>query len=667
MLLLRVWHDLSYHLAVTRCCPHMTATVAGQMTKVVCDIIGCIPSIPPFPSATICGKSADYYMSALVAATSSTTICASPPLSSSTIVNPLPATSVSAPGSGRLSRRGCLQQLEPPPDKTSSLDRHHHHRSDSCGPHHHHHRDSATSSSSADLAHATANAANQDMTNIDETNLGGSQGMVCFPGLAHSGTEAREGQVPQPLLARVDHLRNGLTPSPRHPLPQSPLITLQQRPSSLIPSREIVSSHELRAHSEVPCQLPTSLPLENQVIQHPEHLSLPPSYFQDVIVPPPLPPPPNDIQQSFNAAALSPIRGAPPPYHGIHTVIPKYQHTTGMQSPTSYGSPDPGSSPYSSERSLSPCSTLSPASPVQASPPEIQVQRQCFYPHPPTVACRKCNSVRLSNRHNAAVLVRRANSNAEAKRKSAQMVCGGSGGDSSDDERGPSILERLRREWQATVGNSKIQFEITHSPPQSPPPPPMLSSHSTPTLVPTQSPVVQQSSPPQPPIRQYQPLKQSSPLPLQTISSHTIPPLQQSSPPSQSPCTDIQSSLPTPSPPQSPPQSPPLHRPPLSPKRSPQPPGRTALQIIKTPNSLTVSDTSKVNVHNTPNNTNTKSNNLQVPNNKNTQDQLNKNYLNEQNEKIDSKIELVILEDTDELKSSCTKAETLQIPFHEII
>ncbi|CAL4131901.1 unnamed protein product, partial [Meganyctiphanes norvegica] len=627
--------------------------------------LGCTPPIPPFPSNTVSVKSTDYYMSALASATASTTTSASPTSSTSMTT---PAISVSAPGSGRLSRR-CLQQLAPPPDKTNSLDRHHHQRSESLS----HHCRGTTTSSSADLDAALAA---QDMQDIDETNLGGSVRMVCFPGLAHSGSEAREGQVSQPLLARVEHLRNGITPSPRHPSPQQIPITLQQRPASHIsrmPPREVVPEHELRACTEAPCHLPTPPPppppIENQVIQRPEHLSLPLTYFQDVTVPIPLPPPRDvsstlpDIQQSFNKAALSPLHGVPPPppYHGIHTVISNNNLATGMQSPTSFGSPDPGSSPYSSERSLSPCSTLSPASPDQATPPELHVQRQCFYPHPPTVACRKCNSVRLSNRHNAAILVRRANSNAEAKRTSAQMVCGSSGGDSSEDD-SPSILERLRREWKATIGNNKLQFDITHSPPQSPPLPAMQTPIPTQTPAPTQSPAVQQLSLPlQPPARQYQALKQSSPLPPQTISSHIILPLQQSSPQSQSPPTNLNSPVPSP-----PPQSPPLHRPPQSPKRSPQPPGRSAQQIRMSPNPVSASETPQFDTHNTANN-NTKSNHLQVPNNKNANDQKNKNNLNEQNANQYDKIELIILEDTDELKSSCTKEESLQPPFQEEI
>ena len=503
------------------------------------------------------------------------------------------------------------------------------------------------------------------------------QGMVCFPGLAHSGSEAGEGKVPQPLLARVEHLRNGYTSSPRHPLPQQTPITLQQpRPASLIPQippRDVVPAHEVEAFTEVPCHLPSQPPsLENHVIQRPSHLSLPLTYMQEGTVIPPLPSPHDmsstlpDVQQSFNKAALSPMRGAPPPpYHGIHTVISDNHLASGMQSPTSFGSPDPGSSPYSSERSLSPCSTLSPASPEQATPPDLNNQRQCFYPHPPTVACRKCNSVRLSNRQNAAILVRRANSNAEAKRTSAQMVCGSSGGDDSEEDRGPSILERLRREWQATIGNNKIEFELSHSPPQSPPPP-MQTSVSTQSLSTAKSPAVQQLSvPPQPPQRHYQSLKQSSPLPPQTISSLSILPLVQSSPLSQSPPTNPKSPAPPP-PPQSPPQSPPLHRPPHSPKRSPQPPGKSAQQIQKSPNSLSVSETMNIDLDNVTSNT-TKSNNLQVSNNKNAQDQINKNNLNEQNENQDGKIELIILEDTDELKSSFTERETLQLPFQEII
>ncbi|ROT84759.1 angiomotin [Penaeus vannamei] len=104
----------------------------------------------------------------------------------------------------------------------------------------------------------------------------------------------------------------------------------------------------------------------------------------------------------------------------------------------------PGSPPMTPNRRIGP--NMSPSTPNLATEMPVPRPAMCRNPHHPTVACRKCNSVRSSNRQNAAILVRRANSSAgQTNRNSAPLPACQSVVDTDD---APSILARLRREWE---------------------------------------------------------------------------------------------------------------------------------------------------------------------------------------------------------------------------
>lgn len=231
---------------------------------------------------------------------------------------------------------------------------------------------------------------------------------MCFPGLVNPSSAAGEGPVPQSLLAGVE------------------------QPTS------DVSLHSLGSH------LVPGLHSDLHTVSCPPY-DAPPSYPTAAAPPPP---PPRD--QSLMGGVPSPTtlartgsgrpRGDPPPYHGHHEVVSQQSaHTPTPPYPTDQTTPSliPGSPVTFTRR-------MAPSTPNLSTDVPLPRPSMCRNPHHPTVTCRKCNSVRSSNRQNAAILVRRANSSAGHGYRKSAPTCQAE----SDTDDTPSILARLRHEWE---------------------------------------------------------------------------------------------------------------------------------------------------------------------------------------------------------------------------
>lgn len=265
-----------------------------------------------------------------------------------------------------------------------------------------------------------------------DTNISLQLRVVCFPGLVNTSSAAGEGTISQPLLASVD----------RHP---SVLLHNQQ------PSNDL-SFLTINKGSEHPSGIQTTSYSDISGPPPPQYDS-PPAYAPDTTarVPSAREFSVLSMAQPQNLpchSSVSALRGDPPPYHGHHELLS--QGSTGLQSqsyyPSEHASPPlvPDSPPIHVKRDM-----ISPSAPNLSADMPLPRPPICRNPHHPTVACRKCNSVRSSNRHNAAILVRRANSSVGHGYRNSRPVSSCQADDDTDDT--PSILARLRREWE--MGN----------------------------------------------------------------------------------------------------------------------------------------------------------------------------------------------------------------------
>ncbi|XP_071530758.1 uncharacterized protein [Panulirus ornatus] len=390
--------------------------------------LGCAPPIPPFPSLSHTSVSTSStkpnainpYLDLAVPSFTSSCIAStsSASLTSSALVGQ------ESQALGRLS--GCQNQADEPKGADGSRG----------------------------ACHSPATVHDMDPLNSDDLLVDGEDGtlgklrVVCFPGLAHPSSATGEGMVSQPLLACVEPHPSLLPPS-HHPTGDLSRLGL----SMGLDRSSQVHTHP---HSDVPA---SSCPPYDP----------PPSYPLEVTSNAP-PPPPRDISsmaasqsqtqvghetplQTVNLLSAGHPRGDPPPYHGHHEVVSHQPGGTTIQTSSVHSAEQvhtpliPGSPPMNFNRRMGP--KMSPSAPNLATDMPVPRPPMCHNPHHPTVACRKCNSVRSSNRQNAAILVRRANSSAgHTYRNSAPLSACQEGLDTDD---APSILARLRREWE--MGN----------------------------------------------------------------------------------------------------------------------------------------------------------------------------------------------------------------------
>ena len=253
--------------------------------------------------------------------------------------------------------------------------------------------------------------------------------MVCFPGLVNTSPAAGEGSVSQSLLAGVEMHPSLLQPG-QHPSDMS-LQGLNNDP-------EHTSAIQTNSYNDI------------SGLSHPLY-DPPPAYAAETS-----PLIPMNTAQSQNPVSHS--RGAPPPYHGHHAVLP--QQVANTFYPLEHASNPLLSDNLSAHLKRE---IISPSTPNLSIDVPLPRPAICRTAHHPTVACRKCNSVRSSNRHNAAILVRRANSSVgHGYRKSATMSACQVEVDTDDT---PSILARLRKEWE--MGNIP-SFESTTNEVESP-------------------------------------------------------------------------------------------------------------------------------------------------------------------------------------------------------
>ena len=157
---------------------------------------------------------------------------------------------------------------------------------------------------------------------------------------------------------------------------------------------------------------------------------------------------PNDLVTS---------RGDPPPYYSKHEILNQYGSV--KIDCKKITSTEEGENQRGVYLSVPQTIDHSPSS----SSSHVEV---CKKNHPPTVSCKTCNNARSTYRKNAANLVRRASSGASLlKRKSAKLRS--SFHTELDLDETPSILARLRKEWQDRKGNSKSTGNITNTEIQS--------------------------------------------------------------------------------------------------------------------------------------------------------------------------------------------------------
>ncbi|XP_069943567.1 angiomotin-like isoform X2 [Cherax quadricarinatus] len=309
---------------------------------------------------------------------------------------------------------------------------------------------------------------------VDDDGMHGKLRVVCFPGLAHPSSAAGEGTVSQPLLACVEPHPSLLPPSQHLTSDLSHLgLNMGMDRSSLVHAH---SHNDVPALSCPPYDPPPSYPLEmtgNVPSPPPRDISSMAASQSQLQVGHEAP------LQTANSRSTGHPRGNPPPYHGHHEVLSQQTGGSGLQS--SPVNPNeqvpiplmPGSPTMNFNRRMGP--KMSPSAPNLSTDMAVPRPPICRNAHHPTVACRKCNSVRSSNRQNAAILVRRANSSAgHTYRNSAPLAaCQGS----LDTDDAPSILARLRREWEMgnipSCGNNALpqslssQNEAQSQPPTS--------------------------------------------------------------------------------------------------------------------------------------------------------------------------------------------------------
>ncbi|XP_068217068.1 LOW QUALITY PROTEIN: serine-rich adhesin for platelets-like [Palaemon carinicauda] len=282
---------------------------------------------------------------------------------------------------------------------------------------------------------------NDDLLVDKEDGVLGKLGVVCFPGLAHSGFAAGEGTLSKSLLACVE-ARSSLLPSSRHNNTDMPLMGIGV--GGLDPPSTVRRSYHTQPFESLPSYCMETV---NQA---------PTSQKRDLSL---------CSQQSYSkicretSTTLQPVDRLncdPPPYHGHHELLLQQAGASGIQSLPALSHPaEQGAVLLSSP----------PLSPNLASDMPLPRPPMCRNPHHPTVACRKCNSVRTSNRQNAAILVRRANSSAGQVNRNSAPVPGSQSLLDTDDA--PSILARLRREWHLGNIPPKVKTPSTQATPAS--------------------------------------------------------------------------------------------------------------------------------------------------------------------------------------------------------
>ena len=145
-------------------------------------------------------------------------------------------------------------------------------------------------------------------------------------------------------------------------------------------------------------------------------------------------------------------KGNPPPYHSHHEILDSRPAVSDQNASQNETFSSVSSVP---KESVSSSSKILDFTMPTSSPPEF-----CKKNHPPSASCKSCNNSRSNYRKNAANLVRRASSGASLlKRKSAKLRS--SFHTEVDLEETPSILARLRKEWQDRKGSSKSAGNIS--------------------------------------------------------------------------------------------------------------------------------------------------------------------------------------------------------------
>ncbi|XP_069172424.1 angiomotin-like protein 1 isoform X3 [Procambarus clarkii] len=402
--------------------------------------LGCAPPIPPFPSMS--------HTSVSASTTKSNAInpyldLASNSLTSACIASTSSASSTSSVSMGQESQAcGRLSGSRDAVDEKK--------RVDSCG---------GASQSSGRVPDLDSLSADDLLVDVDD-GMHGKLRVVCFPGLAHPSSAAGEGTVSQPLLARVE-------PHPSLLLPSQHLTSDQSHPG-LNRGMDHTSLVHTHTHNDVPAlscppyDPPPSYPLEMTN-------NIPPPTLRDMSS---MATAQSQLGhetalQAVNLRSTSHVRGNPPPYHGHHEVLSQQFGGTGLQSSPVHSTEQipiplmPGSPPMNFNRRMGP--KMSPSAPNLSTDMPVPRPPMCHNPHHPTVACRKCNSVRSSNRQNAAILVRRANSSAGHTYRNSAPLVACQGGIDTDDA--PSILARLRREWEMgnipSCGNSSLPQSLS--------------------------------------------------------------------------------------------------------------------------------------------------------------------------------------------------------------
>lgn len=158
------------------------------------------------------------------------------------------------------------------------------------------------------------------------------------------------------------------------------------------------------------------------------------------------PPPPYNSQHQFMERSISQEDNVPT--FSSHSQVPTSIPRPTYLSQSSAESVSPVVVSYSSPLFALQSPIVGPTTLPPPSPPLPRFVPSCQRQHPPNAFCRTCLNVRRSHRQNAAAFFRKANSNAcSQNRRSAPSPV--SSGDSLDEA--PSILERLKKEWE--MGN----------------------------------------------------------------------------------------------------------------------------------------------------------------------------------------------------------------------
>ncbi|XP_076056149.1 uncharacterized protein LOC143034093 isoform X2 [Oratosquilla oratoria] len=181
----------------------------------------------------------------------------------------------------------------------------------------------------------------------------------------------------------------------------------------------------------------------------------------------------SEKESSSNTTALSRShsRRDPPPYYSQHKLI-QTNHLPLMSCDLgSLPSVCPGKAPVVAPLACSPPVSTPSVPNLPGARCDLPVPRPpsvCRNRHPPNVACKTCNSVRSSNRQNAAILVRRANSSAGQLQGNSSAAFGCT---DDNDDAVPSILQRLRQEAARQARNAapKLHPKTSTSQPVSTP------------------------------------------------------------------------------------------------------------------------------------------------------------------------------------------------------